>query len=227
MPSLTEAASAIQAFQKDDLGAQIGAIEAVLKGADLAKIRAAFPGLGIDDFLLDAALALKETTGQVNVIIHAIGILLAVPKILTPGEQVLDLSLGAGSTGKQFDLETTRRVAEFKFIHWKGGAESIRQNSLFKDFYLLAEYETDKTKELYVIGTKHPLKFLRGARALSSVMSRNNRLWEGFQEKYQRRFGTVSDYYLFRKDEVLILDLIELLPSLSHVQLADDQEEPA
>jgi hypothetical protein len=43
-------------------------------------------------------------------------------------------------TGRSFDLETSYRVAvaEFKFIRWQGGPESIRQNQLFKDFYLLA-----------------------------------------------------------------------------------------
>jgi hypothetical protein len=43
-------------------------------------------------------------------------------------------------TGRSFDLETSYRVAvaELKFIRWQGGPESIRQNQLFKDFYLLA-----------------------------------------------------------------------------------------
>jgi len=45
------------------------------------------------------------------------------------------------------------------------------------------EHDTAKTKELYVLGTQHPKKFLNGGRALSSVMSRNNRLWGDFQRK--------------------------------------------
>ena len=40
------------------------------------------------------------------------------------------------------DLETNHRVAEFNFSHWQGGADTIRQNSLFKDFFQLAEYQT-------------------------------------------------------------------------------------
>ena len=63
------------------------------------------------------------------------------------------VSLGAGNTGRAFDLETNQRIAEFKFIHWQGGPESIRQNSLFKDFYEMAEYDTRKQKFLYVLGT--------------------------------------------------------------------------
>jgi hypothetical protein len=61
--------------------------------------------------------------------------------ILRPGEVIDCVSLGAGNTGRAFDLETNLRIAEFKFIHWQGGPESIRQNSLFKDFYEMAEHE--------------------------------------------------------------------------------------
>ena len=70
-----------------------------------------------------------------------------------------------------------RRIAEFKFIHWRGGSEAIRQNGLFKDFYSLAEHETEKRKELYVLDCKYPLRFLRGGRALSSgVMHKSEAL---------------------------------------------------
>ena len=226
MQSLTDAASAIQAFQKNDLGERIGAIETLLKEADSEKLQAAFPLLGVDDALLEAGLTLKLAAGQVNVIIHAVGILLSLPRILAQGERVQSLSLGAGSTGKPFDLETTIRVAEFKFIHWRGGSEAIRQNSLFKDFYLLAEHPTPKAKEIFVVGTEHALKFLRGRRALSSVMSRNNKLWGEFHAKYQERFTTVSDYYSFRENEVRLRDLLDVLPGLADSHIAEDQEEP-
>jgi len=225
MPILVEAASAIQTFEDKDLGERIGVIESLLQGADSAKLLATFPVFGIDNRLLEAALVLKATAGQVNVLIHALGILLAAPAILRDGEKVLSLSLGAGNTGKAFDLETTQRVAEFKFIHWKGGSEAIRQNSLFKDFYLLAEYETRKAKELFVIGKDLPLKFLQGRRSLASVMSRNNKLWADFQERYGQRFSVVSDYYLFRKEEVHILDLLPFLPSLGKVPTLDQEPE--
>jgi hypothetical protein len=77
----------------------------------------------------------------VNVAIHALGILLALPEILEVlevGEVVEELSLGAGNTGRAFDLVTNVRVAEFKFIKWRGGAEAIRQNGLFVDVFHLA-----------------------------------------------------------------------------------------
>lgn len=66
------------------------------------------------------------------------------------GEQIESLSLGAGNTGRSHDLEPDRRIAEFEFIEWRGGAESIRQNSLFVDLFNLASSDIDKRKVLYV-----------------------------------------------------------------------------
>jgi hypothetical protein len=75
---------------------------------------------------------------------------------LLEGEEVVEwLSLGAGNTGKSFDLVTNRRIAEFTFIDWKGGSASIRRQKVFKDFYLLAEAQTDKRQFLYFLGQEH------------------------------------------------------------------------
>ncbi len=75
------------------------------------------------------------------------------------------------------------RVAEYKFIDWQGGPESIRQNSIFKGFFELAEHETHK-KVLYVVGTGYPLKFFNGGRALTSVLSRHPKILAHIHEKY-------------------------------------------
>ena len=142
------------------------------------------------------------------------GILTALPEILEENERVEYLSLGAGNTGRQFDLETDRRIAEFKFINWKDGSESIRQNSLFKNFYQLAEAETDKKKCLYVLGLIQSLKFFRGRRALSSVLSRNAVLAESVRSRYGNEFTVVNEYYEAKKELVRIVDLAPVLPAL-------------
>lgn len=224
MTDIIQAAQLVQDFEKDSLADQISAIETILQGANAEKFAASFRLLGIDPGLLDAALTMKSVAREINVIIHAVGILLAIPKILADDERVISLSLGAGSTGKNFDLETSQRVAEFKFIQWKGGSEAIRQNSLFKDFYLLAEYDTDKVKELYVVGTKYPMKFLNGGRSLSSVMSRNRSLWDDFSSRYESRFEKVSEFYRYRKGEVVIRDVSQILPSLASIPGEDEEE---
>ena len=130
-------------------------------------------------------------------------------------------SLGAGNTGREFDLETNRRIAEFKFIHSRGGPESIRQNQLFKDFYLLSESPSPKRKYLYVLGTKHPLKFFNGGRALSSVLSRNHKLLKQFEGAHGEKFETVRDYFLAHKNLVEIEDVSGWVPEL----ISDSDEE--
>lgn len=76
--------------------------------------------------VLGAAALIKHLAGQINVVIHALGILLCLPHILRPGEVIDYVSLGAGNTGRAFDLETNHRIAEFKFIRWQVWQESIR-----------------------------------------------------------------------------------------------------
>jgi hypothetical protein len=174
----------------------------------------------IDARVLEAAFAIKKIASQINVTIHVLGIILSLPKILEPGEVIESVSLGAGNTGRKFDLETDRRIAEFKFISWKGGAEAVRQNQLFKDFYLLAEADSVKRKELYVTGALHPERFFASGRSIQSILSRNNRLWELFQAQHGERFSYVKEYIDFRRQEVRIIDLSELLPELFGSQLA-------
>ncbi len=118
----------------------------------------------LDANIYAAAKIVKQASRQIDVIIHTIGILRSLEHILEHDEIVESVSLGAGNTGKKFDLETTHRIAEYKFIDWKGGSESIRQNGIFKDFYNLAEHDTSKRKVLYVNGTMFPLKFFKGRR---------------------------------------------------------------
>jgi hypothetical protein len=224
MSSILEAVKAIQQFKQDSLTNRISAIESKLAGADLNVVQSVYPSLGVTSDLLESAITFKRTASQINVLIHSIGILLSLPEILEQGEVVEYLSLGAGNTGRPFDLETNHRVAEFKFINWQGGSESIRQNSLFKDFYLLAEYETPKRKYLYVLGKKHPMKFLNGGRSLESVMSRNNKLWLEFQTKYASRFKKVSEYFEYRKSVVQLVDIAEIVPQFGNAEGVENNE---
>jgi hypothetical protein len=156
----------------------------------------------------------KRAAAQINVIIHAFGILVSLPHLLNEDEVVESLSLGAGNTGREFDLTTDQRVAEFKFIEWQGGPESIRQNSLFYDFYTLAEHDSNRRRLLYLLGTDEALKFLRGNRALNSVLSKNRKISDDFAARYGERFKVVSEYYKARRDRVELEDLQKLLPAI-------------
>jgi hypothetical protein len=205
--SINKAIAAIDNFQGESLTESLSNIEGTIVGLSLDDLQN-FCGIrGIDKAFLASALSIKKVAGQINVIIHAAGILHSLLGILESGEVVESVSLGAGNTGRKFDLVTNRRVAEFKFIDWQGGSETIRQNGVFKDFFDLAEYETAKGKYLYVVGTDFPLKFFRGGRALTSVLSRHPAILDRIAAKYGARIARVCDYYLLKKDEVQICDI--------------------
>jgi hypothetical protein len=48
-------------------------------------------------------------------------------------------------------------------------------------------------------------------------MSRNNKLWSGFQERYGDRFTKVREYYEYRKSLVQIVDILEVVPELAEL----------
>jgi hypothetical protein len=213
--ALVEAIDSLHAFGGPDLTQTLAQIEASLPGVSLDNYSAVLSTCGARTEVLSAASLLKRLAGQINVVIHALGILLCLPHILKPGEAIEYVSLGAGNTGREFDLETNHRIAEFKFIHWQGGPESIRQNALFKDFYEMAEHPTYKQRFLYVLGTEHVHRFFNGGRATSSVLSRNVKLGKEFSDKYGDRYRKVRDYYLQTKNRVVIQDVSPFVPELA------------
>jgi hypothetical protein len=76
--------------------AWIGGLEGRLEGADGVRIRSLLDREGIGTVTLGAAIQIKRMSGQINVLVHAIRIVNALPYILEPGEVVQVLSLGAG-----------------------------------------------------------------------------------------------------------------------------------
>ena len=223
--AIEDAIHLLRTFRGADLTRTIYRIEKALKGASADTYAAVLMTSGAKAEVLAAAGLIKQLAGQINVVVHALGILLCLPHILRSDEVIEYVSLGAGNTNRDFDLETNRRIAEFKFIRWQGGPESVRQNSLFKDFYEMAESETRKEKYLYVLGTEHGEKFFNGRRALSSVLSRNVKLRNDFSEKFGNQYCTVRDYYLPRKGRVVIQDVSPFVPELvaAAVEAAGEQ----
>lgn len=212
MNELETSLKIVESFSiQSKLTQRIAEIEAQLVAKDTGTVTDFLHQAGIGQQVLEGALRIKEIARQINVVVHALGILTALPYILDQDEQIKYLSLGAGNTGKVFDLETDKRVAEFKFINWQGGPESIRQNSLFIDFFNLAEQETQKRKCLYVIDKKYPLCFLNGGRALNSVLSKNKKAATKFFSKYVDRYKVVSEYYRDFSQKVEIIELKDFI----------------
>jgi hypothetical protein len=212
---IENAARKVRAFGVGlELTTRIAGIEAALSGCASDQVGSILAAEDATPELLTSALQIKALSGQINVLIHAAGILAALPFILDRGEVVESLSLGAGNTGKAHDVETSLRIAEFKFIEWRGGAEAIRQNNLFQDVFNLVSAETDKRRQLFVLGTEHPLRFLGNRRALSSVLSKNASLAKRFRELHGENFKTVNEYWATVKDRIEIVDLHEVIPAL-------------
>jgi hypothetical protein len=219
--SFAETLQAYQRFCGVDLTGSLSRIESAMRGANADNLAPKLTAAHATDEAVSAAGQLKRAAGQVNVAIHALGILLCLPHILESGETVQYVSLGAGNTGRSFDLETNRRVAEFKFITWRGGAESIRQNSLFKDFFFLAEDPSTKSKDIYLLETDRPLRFLSGGRALSSVL-KDAPLAKAFRSKFGEQYRTVREYFEPRQGLVHLHDVSAWLPGLTDLDGTDE-----
>ncbi|MBO9712477.1 hypothetical protein [Sphingomonas sp.] len=222
---LAQVVERLARFTGADLTQRLAGFERRAVGVSSATCHKFLCEIEADGALLEAAAEVKRLAGQINVTIHALGILLCLPHILEPDEQVESVSLGAGNAGREFDLETNRRVAEFKFIRWRGGAESIRQNGVFKDFFLLADSETTKRKYLYLLGTQHAEKFLQGGRALPSVLSKDEMVRARFYARFEDRFATVRDYYAAHRHLVTIQDVSPWVWELA--QIVPDIDETA
>jgi hypothetical protein len=194
--------------------ARIGQLERELVNADTERLASILGRERIDDDVLRAALLVKQLAGEVNVVVHAVGILLALPYILVRGEQVLEASLGTGTGGRTYDLSTTQRIAEFKFTRWRGH-DSVRQRELFADFVNLAEAPSDgRLRQLYVAGASKPLTFLRTSRRqLTSVCERRPEVLARIRRDGGESFQTVSDYVAARTGRVEIVDLEAILPA--------------
>ena len=209
-------------FTQNDLRHVISGLESSIQGIGQESLLGFLKEHHVCSELLDSAAAVKRAASQINVAIHALGILSILPHILLPEEVVESVSLGAGNTGRSFDLETSRRIAEFKFITWKGGPESIRQNGIFKDFFDLAVADTAKEKYLYLLGTTHAVKFLRGRRALSSVLSKNEATRKNFYSHFGERYQTVGEYYSDHQGKVQIVDISPYVPELVVLKEVED-----
>lgn len=215
MPNLDELYLQLAGLFEPSVATNLAKFECSFRSADKARSEQLLESEHLDLGMLRSAIAFKRAAGQINEVVHGVGILIALPHILLPDERVEGMSLGAGNTGRGFDLETNLRVAEFKFIDWKGGSEAVRQNQLFKDFFLLAESSTTKRKQLFVVGTDHPLKFLMGNRACTSVFTGHKALWEKFHKKYGDSIIRVCEYYERHRSKVEIVDLRALIPDFA------------
>ncbi|NHP14536.1 hypothetical protein G8767_13365 [Rhodococcus sp. IC4_135] len=172
--------------------------------------------------LLDAALAVRQHVGRLNDVIHATVIARCLPLILEPGETVTARpSLGAGNDpSRPFDVETDRRIAEFKVSQWKG-ADTMRKRGVFADLVHLALDPTERRAQMFVVGPL-PKKFLVTSRSTAEwALGRSS---PHTRRRFEEKFGpaeqfTVAEFTGGLAAHIEIVDIATLVPSLG---LADE-----
>ena len=200
-----------QILTDNSLKKQIAEIERALQGKQKKDVLGCLTQHNVHDQLTEK-FYIKQISTQVDVAIHAYGILTALSKIMVNGEVIEYLSLGAGNAGKAFDVATSKRIAEFKFAKWDDGSNTIRQNGIFKDFLELAVNTESgaKVKQIFCFSADDVIRFLcNSERSLTSVMSRNSK-----KKKYTDiavKYGTVKSFYNAYKNEVEIIELSDFI----------------
>ncbi|MGV9359830.1 hypothetical protein [Amycolatopsis sp. NPDC003731] len=200
-------------FGQEDLSRRVSRLEDRLEGADRDTVEERLAPEGFTADLLEGALLVRRHAGRVNDLIHAAMIVRALPKILEPGERIVRRpSLASGNDGgRKFDLETDRRVAEFKAAQWKG-RDTMRKRMLVADLVGLVLERGDRRAELYVLGSS-PLDFLRTS--TSTVEWALGRSSPHLRQAYEQRFGsavlTIGQFTAGPAADVVLRDLTGLI----------------
>ena len=206
-----EAIGVVQRFRAGSQTNQIHSLQKVVAGEGRSRIADITTQIGVDE-LLSAALDVKRASAQIDVVIHAAGILHSLPYLLAEGEVVESVSLGADNSTGDYDLVTNRRVAEFKFITWQPKGNALREKTLFEDFVKLSFDHSDRKKYLYLLSTELPLKFLQSGRTVEKVLDRNARLKERYVNIYAESYTYVREFYAAFRSTIQIVDLRSCVP---------------
>jgi len=209
--AVVDALSRVAQFQGENLAVVVARLEHSLAGLDSQGLGSLLVQELVTLELLHAAVLVKRAAAQIDGVVHTAGMLLCLPELLEGGEQIEAVSLAAGNTGKSFDLVTSRRIAEFTFIDWKGGSESIRKQKLFKDFYQLAEAGTTKRRYLYFLGDEHAPNVFRSRSSCKGMLRKFAILRDAFLQHYEPTLS-VRDYHHAKKDLVMLQNLERAAP---------------
>jgi len=197
--------------------AGIGALEHDLLNADRTTAATITPAAGLTPQLLQAALIVRRDVGRVSDVIHATVISLVLPMILEEGEVISNRpSLGPGNDkSRPFDLETNRRVAEFKVALWSGG-DMMRKRGVTADLVRLALDESGRRPELWFAGTE-PLRFLQTSKStVSNLLSRSSR---HLRARYEASYGTTGiplrTFTGEHASRVHLRDIAQVLPAVA------------
>ena len=211
------AVAALMSFLRaDGLTERLAGVESALVGCSGTAGAEAAAGRGLTGELLATALTVRSQVCRLNDVIHACTIALALPHILEPDEQIaVRPSLGAGNdASRPFDLETDRRVAEFKVAQWKG-KDTMRKRTLVSDLVHLALDDSGRRAQLYVVGAR-PVRFLQTTR--TTVSWALGRAAPSTRTRFEARFDpamTIAEFTAGPAAHVDVLDLGRWLTELA------------
>jgi hypothetical protein len=201
-------------LQRAPLTSSVAELERALNTRQGSEVREIVAGHGITAELLLSAIAVRKQLGRINDVVHAAAIALALPHLLEPDEKLGHPSLAAGNDpSRPYDIETDRRVAEFKLGRWTG-ADAMRKRQLVKDFVHLAADPTDRIRDLYVIGPQ-PWHFLKTTRAsVAWALDRSPATRELFASEFGSLQTRISAFVCEQGANVNVIDLEQRLPDL-------------
>ncbi|MGL6236102.1 MAG: hypothetical protein ACRC20_12250 [Segniliparus sp.] len=210
---------ALAAFLRDnDLTGYLAETETALRGAQASTVEGIVAERLFTPELLGAALSVRALVGRLNDVVHASVIALVLPRILEPGETITKRpSLGAGNDKlRPYDLETDKRVAEFKVAQWKG-ADTMRKRHVFGDLVHLALDPSDRRAQLYTVGPR-PAHYLRGSKATAGWAM--GRLAPSLRARFKEAFGppeqvSIADFTNGPARHVELIDLTAIIPGLA------------
>lgn len=192
----------------------IAELENALEGLGRDEVEDLLTARGVSHELLKAGMVARERLGRINDVIHAAAIVLALPELMEPDEVLKRPSLAAGNDPtRPFDLETNRRVAEFKLARWDGN-DAMRKRQVFKDLVHLAAEGSDRSAELYVLGER-PIRFLMETRSTAAWgLDRAPAMRELFEERFGSLETPIPDFVRGPGAHVKVIDLEARLPEL-------------
>jgi hypothetical protein len=214
---LREAVEVLADFMgSQSLTTRISTLEQQLLGASLDEVVGIVEVAGVSRDTLKAALTVRSTMGRLNDVVHATVIALSLPRILEPGEAVSNRpSLAAGNDpSRKFDLETTHRVAEFKVSVWRG-ADAMRKRGAFADLVNLALDDSDKKKQLFVVGDQPKHFLVTSTSPAKWGLSKSSAI---LRHRFEDQWGSleipISDFRAGPGSAVEIIDLNTVIPDL-------------
>lgn len=200
----------------EELTTRVAEAEQAMQGVSGSDIGDVSRQMGLDGSTLASALTVRRAFGRISDVIHATTIVMTLEKVMEDGEVLVrPPSLGAGNDpGRPFDVETDRRVAEFKAAEWKG-ADAMRKRTLFADLARLAMEDSSRRKQLFVIG-ELPGRYLATTRtSVSRVINRSSQtLRDQMADRYGPLEMSVAEFTATHGLQVEVVNMEDIVPEL-------------